>query len=96
MELEFFPKKRANAIFFRHFWDFAVNHVRYDWFCASMRRQMILHPSLPALRDRRGAPELDYLITRLKSSEIVIEISQLNVKQIRKAIVFTRVPVVNR
>ena len=70
--------------------------MRYDLFSASMRRQMILHPSLPALRDRRGAPELDYLIRRLKSSEIVIEISQLNLKQIRKAIVFTRVPVVNR
>ena len=31
----------------------------YDWFSASMRRQMILDPLSPALRDSREGPELD-------------------------------------
>ena len=34
--------------------------IRHDWFSSSMRRQMILDPLSPALRDRRGGPELDY------------------------------------
>ena len=36
------------------------SNVRYDWFSASMCRQMILDPLSPALRDTRGGPELDY------------------------------------
>ena len=35
--------------------------MRYDWFSAGMRRQMILDPLSPTLRDRRGGPELDYM-----------------------------------
>ena len=34
--------------------------MRYDWFSASMCRQMILDPLSLTLRDMRGGPELDY------------------------------------
>ena len=52
-----FSLQRAGIIFAPVF----GRNVRYDWFSASMRRQMILDPLSPALRDRRGGPELDYV-----------------------------------
>ena len=35
-----------------------------------MRRQMILDPLSPALRDRRGGPELDYILPRPETNFI--------------------------